>query len=274
MKSTTIIRPTAFNQTNRSARMTWAGSVKAESIRFWSLTSNRWALLATAITTGFLAAMEAAFWSEGEPVIPDVGHTYMALSGLIITQLIVAVMGALSMTSEYGNGSIVTSTLAVPKRTWILSAKAVVLAMAVFPVTLIGGVASFLVTGQLLDTSVQDLQSITDSGVLTSILGSAAYLTAVTLIGLGIGALIRSTAGAVAIVTGALAFLPELVRMILPNSVYDTVGKYLPTSAGESLWSPVDHGDLLSTPVAAIVLTGWALAILISGAITMTQRDT
>lgn len=261
-------------RTQIAGRVTWTGTLRAEFIRFWSLRSNRWTLLSALVSTAALASVSAAFWSEDEPVVPGVGHTLEALYGLVITQVIVGVMGALSMASEYGSGSIISSTLAVPKRHWRLTAKTVVLAAAVFPTALGGGVLSFFATGALLDPGQHHIQSITDSGVLTSIFGSAVFLTAITLLGLGIGTLIRSTAGSVAIVTGGLYILPELARVLLPASWFDVAGRYLPSMAGEALWSPVESPDLLSGPMAAAALVAWAGAALLAGGVSLVRRDT
>lgn len=255
-------------------RVTWTGALRAESIRFWSLRSNQWTLLAALMSTAALASISTAFWNEDEPMVPEVGHTLEALSGLVITQVIVGVMGALMMASEYSTGSITSSTLAVPKRHFTLTAKAAVLPAAVFPVALTGGVISFFATGSLLDPAQHQVQSITETDVLASLLGSAVYLTAVALLGLGIGTLIRSIAGSVAIVTGGLYILPELARMILPSSWYDTVGKYLPSVAGEALWRPVESPDLLSGPVAAATLAAWVGAALLAGGVALLRRDT
>lgn len=256
-----------------AARMTWGGSVRAEAIRFWSLTGYRMTMLAALLSTGTLAGMEVAFWAEDETVAPGVGHTLTALSGILLTQLVVGVVGALWMTSEYAHGSIVPSLLAVPRRSWVLSTKAVVLATAVFPVTLLGGLLSFFATGVLIERDGLAAQSITDPGVLASIVGAAAYLTAVALIGLGIGTLLRSTAGAIAVVTGLIYIFPELAGMVLPASLRDAVGPYLPSAAGEALWTPAVTDELLSRPAAGGVMTAWLLLALGLGAVALIRRD-
>ncbi|HLR97696.1 MAG TPA: hypothetical protein VK053_24460 [Jiangellaceae bacterium] len=271
--STSNAAPAATSR-SRAGRSSWVRTLRGESIRFFSLRSSQWTLVSALLSTAALASISTAFWSDGEPVVPEVGHTVQALSGLVVTQVILGVMGALMMASEYSTGSITTTTLAVPTRHWQLTSKAVVLAAAVFPVGLAGGALSFFATGALLDPQSHQVQSIADPDVLASLLGSAVYLTAIALLGLGIGALSRSIASSVAIVTGGIYILPELARVVLPASWYDSAGAYLPSVAGEALWTPVENPDLLSAPMAAITLTTWVVAILLAGGIVMMRRDT
>lgn len=267
-----ITGPATSTTRARPSRMTWRGTVRAEAIRFRSLPANRWMLLATLVTTASLAGLEAAFWADDTVITAAAGHTVIALGGIIVTQLVVGVLGALSITSEYAHGSIVPSLLAVPRRSWLLSAKAGVLVVAVLPATVVGGAISFLMTGALLERGGHATQALTDPGVLTSILGASAYLTAIALIGLALGTLLRSTAGTVTLVTGGVYVLPELVQLALPASIGDAVGPYLPPSVGEALWTPLP-GDLLSRPVAAVVLGAWLVALLGAAAIRLHRRD-
>lgn len=255
-------------------KVTWPRALRSEATRFWSLRSNRWALVAALLSTALLASASTAFWNEDELPLPETGHTLEALSGIVLTQVITGVLGALMMASEYGTGSISSTTLAVPKRHWILSAKAAVLTAAVFPVGLAGGVISFFATGALLDPAQHQVQEITAPGVLTSIFGSALYLTSVALMGLGVGALIRSTAGSVVIVTAGIYILPELARMVLPGAWHDTAVAYLPSVAGEAMWLPMENPDLLSAPAGAITLLVWVCVLLALGGITIVRRDT
>ena len=64
-----------------------------------------------------------------------------------------------------------------------------------------------------------------------AVLGSALYLIAVGLLGLGLGALLRNTAGAIASLFGVLFGL-QLVVGFLPATLADRIARYLPTPAG------------------------------------------
>src|SRR5438046_10474258 len=69
------------------------------------------------------------------------------------------------------------------------------------------------------------------SGTARAVVGSALYLTAVGLLGLALGALLRGTAGAIAALFGLLYAL-QLVSALLPGRIEDSVYRYLPAPAG------------------------------------------
>src|SRR5262249_42855179 len=71
-------------------------------------------------------------------------------------------------------------------------------------------------------------------GVARAVIGSALYLAVAALLGLGLGALLRSTAGAIAALFGLL-FAVQLAAGFLPGSWADDVGKYTPATAGQAV---------------------------------------
>jgi len=92
---------------------------------------------------------------------------------------------------------------------------------------------AFLV-GQAILSSQHIQASFSDPGVARAVVGAALYLTVVGILGLGLGALVRSTAGGIAALFGLLFALPIIVHF-LPKSFSTAVDKYLPSSAGQAL---------------------------------------
>ena len=90
--------------------------------------------------------------------------------------------------------------------------------------------ATFLVSQSVLSREQLDT-SLDQPGVARAVLGSALYLTAVGLLGLGLGALLRNTAGAIASLFGVLFGL-QIVVGFLPATLADMIARYLPTPAG------------------------------------------
>ena len=80
---------------------------------------------------------------------------------------------------------------------------------------------AFLPSGDSMRTSLSD------PGVLRAVTGGGLYLTLLGLFGLGLGAVIRSSAGAVATLFGVL-FVPSLIKTLLPHSRQDTIGPNQP----------------------------------------------
>ena len=140
----------------------------------------------------------------------------------------------LLITSEYATGLIRTSLAAVPRRLPVLWGKAALLAAATVAVSLPAGFAAFLGRQSILGR--QHLSVSSAAGVARAVIGSALYLAVAGLIGLGLGALLRSTAGGIAALFGLL-FALQIVAGFLPGSWSDDVGKYLPSTAGLAVTS-------------------------------------
>jgi hypothetical protein len=115
----------------------------------------------------------------------------------------------------------------------VLLAKAVVVAAGTFAVSLPAAFAAFLAGRSVLAPEHLDVP-LTAPGVLRAVVGAALYLTVVALLGLGLGALLRNTAGAVAALFGAL-FALQMTVAFLPDDVYRDVAKYLPAPAGQAV---------------------------------------
>ena len=158
---------------------------------------------------------------------------------------------------------------AVPRRPLLLAAKAAVLGA----VTLVAGevfaFAAFAV-GELVLRSPAPHATLGQPGVLRAVLMAGAYPALIALIGLGLGAVIRHTAGAISAVVGMLFVLP-LILLPLGTSIQNSVGQFMPMLIAENSLTavkPVAHslspglgfGVLCLYAVVALAAGGWALA--------------
>jgi hypothetical protein len=134
----------------------------------------------------------------------------------ILAQLVIGVLGILVVTSEYATGLMQTTLIATPRRTRLLAAKAVLVAVVAFVAGQALMVASFLIGQGLL--SAQDVPSarLGDPGVLSAVVGAGVYLTAIALLAAALGTLMRATAGAIATLV-AIVFLVPAVSPLLPS---------------------------------------------------------
>ncbi|TCJ31351.1 ABC transporter permease subunit [Parafrankia sp. BMG5.11] len=103
--------------------------------------------------------------------------------------------------------------------------------------------------------------------------GSGLYLAAIGLLGLGLGALVRNSAGAVAALFGTL-FALQIVVGLLPEDTADSVNRYLPVPAGSAL--TLARPDTLSlAPWAGFgLLCGYVAVLLALAARRLRRRDT
>ena len=114
-----------------------------------------------------------------------------------LAQLAIGVLGVLVITAEYSTGMIRASFTAVPKRLPVLWAKAAVFGgvtlALMFPTVLI----AFFVGQSILARHHINI-GFSQPGRRAGVVGAALYLAVVGLFGLGLGAILRNTAGGIA----------------------------------------------------------------------------
>lgn len=253
-------------------RLSQFGVAVSEFTKLRSLRSTRFVLAATAlliIAIGVIGAagtvhqwpnMSAADRAAVDPVATS-------LNGVFLGQLTAGVLGVLAISGEYSTGMIRSSLVAVPRRLPVLWAKAGVFAAVTFAVTLIAVAISFAGAQALLATDHAQT-SLTQPGVARALLGAPLYLTVVSLLGLGLGALLRNTAGGIAALVGILLILP-LIAHILPESWV----AYLPSTAGEAILSPTRLPGFLPPWIGFGVFCAYAAVALGAAAVLLVRRD-
>jgi ABC-2 type transport system permease protein len=195
-----------------------------------------------------------------------------SLNGIFLAQLAIAVLGVLVVTAEYSTGSVRSTFVAVPQRKAVLAAKATVFAVATFLVGLVSSFAAFFV-GQAILSGKGISAGIGSPGALRAVVGAGLYLAVLGLLGLGLGALIRHSAGAIAAVVGLLVVLPGIVAA-LPSSWGNTISPYLPSDAGQAIMGASRGGPTALSPwVGLAVFCAYAAIALISAGTALTRRD-
>ncbi len=254
----------------RNLAVTFPRVVRSEWVKFRSLRSNWLTLLATVVgIVAFGAISSAVFTPEDDNDLFSNPIT-VALSGYVLAQIIIGIVGVLAFSSEFVNGMIRSTFAAVPKRLPVLGAKALVVAGVTAAVTVPTMIGTF-VLGQALISG--NNASLTDDGVLRVVLGSAGYLTAAALLGLGLGAIVRQAASAIGIIVVLLFLAPQLAGFLLSTSAQETFLKYLPSNAGEAFTTVDPSATLLSPLMGAVVLTGWVVGTLGIAAVLLKRRD-
>ncbi len=195
------------------------------------------------------------------------------LQGVLLAQLIIGVLGVMVITSEYSSGMIRSTLAVVPGRQSVLWAKAAVVACVTFPVMLVSALAAFFAGQLLIGSGDIATASITDPGVLGAIVGTAGCLTGVTLMGLAVGTLLRSTAAAISTLFAVVFLLPGLGQLLLPESIRDSVLKFFPPSTGESFTSVFAVPGQLGTGAGIAVFVAWVAVPLVAAAIMLKRRN-
>ena len=230
---------------------TFGDVLRSEWTKLRSVRSTFWALTVTVVLgVGLGAAISAAaahgYAKSSASSKLSWDPTGVSLAGVAVASLAVAVLGVLCISSEYSSGMIRTSLTAVPKRGRVLAAKSLVLAAVTFVVGEITSFTAFFV-GQALISGHAPHAALGDPGVARAVAGAGLYLTALAVLSVAAGALLRHPAAGIACLVAVLFVLPGIAQA-LPDSWRNPVTEFWPTQAG---------GQLTSVHLAAHSLQPW-----------------
>jgi ABC-type transport system involved in multi-copper enzyme maturation permease subunit len=259
-------------------RVTQARVVLSEWTKLHSLRSTRWSLLiATALAIGLpalFAAVTSSHWGSMSPHERADRHPLdIALAGVNVAQLAIAVLGVLVITGEYSTGMIRASFTAVPRRLPVLWGKIGVFAAVTFALTLPAVVVAFFLSQAIL--SKHDILQISFShpGVARSIVGGAGYLVLLGIFALAIGAIVRNTAGGIAAFAALFFVIPPLMN-ILPSRWNNAISPFLPDAAGRDMFSLTTGAHDLHPWPGFLLFTGYTVLAVTIAALLLVRRDT
>jgi ABC-2 type transport system permease protein len=281
------------------------GALRSEFTKLRSVRSTYWTIAALFIVSVGIAAIAGfAIKSnlQSNPVNKAaLDATQASLGGFFeLGQLIIAVLGAMAITSEYSTGMIRTSLTAMPRRGTVFAAKLIVFSTVTLIISLITSFVAFFVGQAILSGSgvaaslfhsttipanaVQNgsPSNVTFSGsivvspgdVLTAIIGTALFVTVVALIAFALGAIIRHTAGAITSAIGLMFVVPIIVAL-LPNTWRWDIVRFFPDSAGRVLSVSIGQTNqhLWSAwPQFGVTLI-WAAVLMVAGGYLFRKRD-
>jgi len=166
----------------------------------------------------------------------------------------------------------IRSTLAaVPRRLPVLWSKAAVFGLVALAVGTLGGFVAFLI-GSGIVSGTPAAMSLSDAGVLRSLLGAGLYLGLVGVIGTALGALLRSVAGGISVLVATLMLIPGLISL-LPSSWQNDISPYLPSNAGESMFALTHDSTTLSPGAGLLVFLCWTALALGGAAYRLVRSD-
>lgn len=249
-----------------------------ERIKLCSTRSPWWcSALVVILGIGF-ATVIAIFAGEDFPI-----SVALTQAGLGLGSFIAMVLAAIAITSEYRFGTIRATFAAVPNRTAVLLAKTVTVAVLLGLVGLMTAFAAWGVA-HLIDGSPTTV--IDTAGEWRAVAGNGLLYAGYAVIAIGVGLLIRQTAGAIALLLVWALIVESAIAPILDGTLQLNIYRWLPfANAGNFITS----GDAASTgqtqggPVIDYPFGGpWgsfgyfaaiAVAVLVFGIMVANRRD-
>lgn len=208
-------------------RLTFLNALRAELCKALSLKSTYVLLIINALllpagsalmawAMAFLMSLDPATGTTTDDPQP-VAESYMwgSASAFVPTCLLVTgILGVMAVTVEYSSSTIQSSLTANPRRVMFLNAKTLVTAALAFVSSLVGLLLAWAAAYALLSpVGMTPLGDGEHALPWVSILGGALLLTAMAVLGVGLGGLCRSTMGGVFALVGLLIIAPSALSM-------------------------------------------------------------
>jgi ABC-2 type transport system permease protein len=272
----TPLTPQVRHPLTPSTGQVFRAVARAEWTKMRSVRSTMWTLAVTVgLAVGFGALVGVSQVNSWDTLTPvqrlRFDPTSFSLSGLFLAQMAIGVLGVLMITSEYATGQIRATLGATPRRLMVLAAKTMTFVVVVVTVGMVASFSAFGI-GQAIFSGKHIGVSLGDPGILRAVVGGALYLAAVGALGLGLGTILRRTAGAIAALVGLLLVIP-LVSTFLPAAWNANLTRYLPAQAGTAVFRVSPDATSLSPWTGFAVLVGYATVSLVVGAVLLTRRD-
>lgn len=263
------------------ARAGAAQALRAEWVKLRSVRSTFWSLLLLAgvsvVFTGLLCGGSTT--EGGSPGNPGDNDMILdSLAGIWFGQIAAAVLAVLVITSEYSTGMVRTTLAANPRRRTVLAGKAAVVCGVVLAVGLATSAVCFLVGQWLLRgggfTYENGYPTVTlaDGEALRAVVGSGVYLGLLAAFSLGVGALVRHTAGAITIVL-AVVLVPVIAIGFLPENLAEPLEKFSLMGAGLAVQQTVERPDNIPLePAYGLLVVAAYAAVALAGALLVIGR--
>ncbi|GAA1952881.1 ABC transporter permease subunit [Catenulispora subtropica] len=276
--ATTTAGPTG--PTPEAGRAGFDSVVASEWMKLRTVRSTFWTLItlfAGSAGISFLICLAAAdqYAKDLAAGKTDASPDIVMLGLAFVGQIAAYVLGVMSISSEYTTGGIRTTLTAMPRRTEILVAKAILLVALVFVVGLAAAFACFYLGNIPLQAKHVGV-SLSDPGVVRGIFGGGLYVAGLSVFGLAMGFLLRHTAGAITIGLALIFIIGGLVQLI-PGAIGRWLYKVMPGNAGSQITQFGERSHNANKSFAP--WTGFTvfilevLVLLIIGAILFERRD-
>jgi len=253
--------------------VTFGHAVASEWIKFRTLRSTMWTLGATFVVLVGLALLVAATTGSSDPGVgldnADIATTPL-VAGTGFGQLVLAVLGALTITGEYSTGMIRSTFSAVPTRTPALVAKALVVVVASFVVAAVSTLVAVAIVKPIFSGTAHELDLGNDD-ILRVVIGMPLYLAATALLALAFGILIRSSAGAIFAVIGLVLVIGPILANI-PVHWLNNIADYLPSQAGQNLLT-INPTQGPAPWIGILVMAAWGVGLFAIGVFIAKKRD-
>jgi ABC-2 type transport system permease protein len=247
------------------------GTIRSEWIKLRTVRMNVVLTVFAVVAPIVIPALIAALGSVGDL---DSRQMYDAVAGSsVLSALLWSVIGTTHITSEFAFNTIRPTFAATPRRARVILAKALVLASSTLvvqgTVTVVGlNVASSIANGRGANVDYSTID-----GFAVSASGIALFAALVTLFGLSIGLILRSSPASVALVILWPLLVEGLLTGLLTAAGVHKVRRWMPYASGQRLWIADTADEMFGRLASGLYFGGFVALLLVVGTLLTQRRD-
>lgn len=249
-------------------------AVRSEWIKLRTIRMN-WVLVIIAVAFPLLISILTAALNDDSNF--DAEDLLSVVQGTsVITGMLLGVIGAATVTGEFGFGTIRPTFAATPKRLVVIAAKAVVTVLVGIAVEAAVVLGTFFIAGAVAEGRDRRIDLADAPNGRPAIVGIVLFAAIISLLGFGLGLLIRNTPATVAILVLWPLVAEGIIGAVLGVAGVDHPLKFLPYNAGISMANPesnIDTTEQLGRVAAGLYFFGVTAVITLLGSIATTRRD-
>jgi ABC-type transport system involved in multi-copper enzyme maturation permease subunit len=204
------------------------------------------------------------------PALSDPQAIRGVLSGALSARTLLLVLGILMITTEYRHQTATPTFLAAPRRSLVVGAK-LIAASAVGVVYGIVAVVVAAVTGFICYAAKGETFTLNVAKAPQAIIGIVGVVAIYTVIGIGLGTLVRNQVAAILIAVGWTLAAEAIVTLLLTlwHHQGDKIYRWFPGNAASAITEQFLGGGLrlLAPWAGALVLVGYGLVFAALGSV-------
>lgn len=248
--------------------------VRAEWTKLFTTRTWIGMLLGACLLAGGFAALFTGLAGQdgdGGPGIPEIGSTQyeeLVFSVAANASVFLLILGIIGMTQEYRHRTATPTFLTTPRRGRVITAKVLAYAAVAVPMALV--VLAVTVVVVLLYAGARGDAPSLGGDNLQTLAASGLVLVVFTVIGVGVGALVRNQVGAI---VGSLVYLNVIEPIVASIGAISGAYKWLPGGAVQAITSDFEAPDLLEPWQGAVLLLAYGVVAALIGTVLAARRD-
>jgi len=275
--STQTTPPPAMQKALPPGHYSFIDLLRSEWTKIRTVRSTMWTIAVTVVLGigigALVSALTRSHWSSmnlGSRVSFDAPAT--SLIGILFAQFAIGILGVLVISAEYTTGTIRATFSAAPNRSRVFAAKIVVFGVLSFIVAEFTSFVAFFL-GQFLLSAPATHATLSSPGAFRAVFGGGLFVCLLGLLAMGLGTIIRHTAGAISAFVGILLVLP-IITAALPSSIAQDVRKFMPDRIGVDVLTTKGQDFAAFSPwVGMFLIAIYAVVLLAIGASMLERRD-